>query len=176
MSLESPGERPGLRKLGSTGLGSIGKSALGSLVQSARHQHINQARSYLLWTGGLTLVFSGFIVAGGQENPGLLPPEQVRAITLVGLLGCVEGLVFIGLGLLTRKYPIPATILGLILYVADTAIFTMTIDLRIIQFAFVKLFIIIMKLFIILMLAKAVQSAIASERERQAAEAVGDFA
>ncbi len=111
--------------------GGRGGAGLSSLAQSARQKQLNSARSTLLWIGALTLVIQvvfiflasdqvdkGMRQAGG--NPINQPDARWAALFFTyafhGALA-VLGIIFITLGLLVRKYPVPTTITGLVLYV-----------------------------------------------------------
>jgi hypothetical protein len=69
------------------------------------------------------------------------------------------GVVFIVLGILVRKYPVPITITALVLYVGAGAIFGL-IDPKSLAAG------VVVKVIIILALVKSIQSALAYEREQ----------
>jgi hypothetical protein len=143
------------------GLGNLGtgKTTLGSLAQSARNKHIKTARGVLLTLGVVLLLFFGALLAVVSNNPGNLDPQQLQASQIVLSILMGEAVVYIILGLLTRKYPVPATILGLTLFTADSAFWlahgTMMIGP-------------LWSLLIFVALIKAVQSAIAYRKESRA--------
>ena len=75
------------------------------------------------------------------------------------------GVIFIVMGLLVKQYPVPLTIAGLALYVGSALVFAALDPMTLLQG-------IIIKIFIVIGLVKAVQAALAYERERKASEAM----
>lgn len=161
MSMDQGEGHGNLANLANFGELGSGKMTLGSLAQSARNKHINQARGALLIIGVLTILAHIGLYAVLMQNAGKpnADPEAVRVAQIAIAIGLGEGVVFFVLGLLTRKYPVPATILGLTLYVADSAIWLAN---AVGEKTFVSPWI---KIIIIFVLVKAVQSAIAYQRE-----------
>jgi predicted RND superfamily exporter protein len=146
---------------------------LGSLAQSARFKHLKQARNILLAIGVLTILVNGFLLAnvrneakhviGGMHGD----PAQIQRledhVVRVGavIYGAVIflGILFVVFGLIVKFYPVPITIISLILYVGAAAIFAVLDPTSLAHGA-------IFKVIIIIGLAKAIQSAVAFERER----------
>jgi hypothetical protein len=191
MSIDPPGEQ-------TSGLGDLGapKSSLGNLAQSARKKHINEARGGLIVVGLIIVIFYGIGLASLRttihsnlqtavaKQPGMDIDQAKLQEIEDGLVrsGTVESVLFIGagaaifvLGLLTTKYPVPCTLLGLVVYVAITAYYLInlfssgeadTVGLQIRGMVY--------RVIMIVALVKAVQSAIAYQREeneaRQASE------
>jgi hypothetical protein len=191
MSIDPPGEQ-------TSGLGDLGtpKSSLGNLAQSARKKHINEARGGLIVVGLIMVVFYGIglaslrstvhsnIQAEVAKQPGMVFDQGKLQEVEDGLVrsGTVESILFIGagvvifvLGLLTTKYPVPCTLLGLVIYIGITACYLINLfnsggaDAVGLQIRGM-----IYRVIMIVALVKAVQSAIAYQREeneaRQASE------
>jgi hypothetical protein len=165
-----------------------GESGLSSLAQSAREKQINTARGILIAIGVITIVVNIimlFIVHGQIDesirkvgvDPRNVPPAMQLQVATARLIGygitgafVAMGAAFIILGALVRKYPVPCTIISLVLYVGGTVV-TAILDLRNIGAGW------LLKIIIIVALVKAVQAALASEREkREALAGFGDGA
>lgn len=147
---------------------------LGSLAQSARFKQLKQARNILLAIGVLTILVNVFLLANVRNGakrvivgvPG--SPAQIQEledhVVRVGaaIYGAVIflGILFVVFGLTVKFYPVPITIISLILYVGAAAIFAVLNPTSLAQGA-------IIKVIIIIGLAKAIQSAVAFERERR---------
>ncbi len=154
---------------------------LGSLAQAARSKQLNSARTILLFVGILTVLVNGMFVfmaesmVSKQFNLELadlhrqgmeidnekfeeLRADAIQSTKLINGVGLAIGIAFIVLGLNVKKYPVPMTITGLVLYLGSAAVFGM-IDPSTLAGGF------IIKILIIVGLFKAVQSAIAYERE-----------
>jgi len=159
-----------------------GMSNLGSLTQAARKKELKTAKGILIVVGVLTLLFNlGFVVMAESavdseikkeikalNQRGLVADpvavekirqQSVRLTQLVNGAGALLGAVFIGLGFAVKTYPIPATVLGLVLYVAGIAIFGFINPASLFQG-------IIFKILVVVALAKSIQAAIAYEREK----------
>jgi hypothetical protein len=167
---DAPNEQPGL----------------GSLAQSARGKHLNQARGILIAIGVLTVIANGvffFLVPnmvheeiqkeirkagpGANFDPAKIKEVEdsgVRTAQLVTGGTAVLGIVFIVLGILVKQYPVPATALGLVLYVGSFVVFAL-LDPQNISAG------IIIKIIIIVGLVKSLQAAIAYQKEQRAAQA-----
>ena len=110
-------------------------AGLGNLAQAAREKHLKQARSTLIIIGILTAAINGFQLSTVEsEVQKLVQIQQIppdAAATVIGvarlILGGTVGLgiLFVVLGLLVKKFPVPATVLGLVLYVAAAAGFAL---------------------------------------------------
>jgi hypothetical protein len=156
---------------------------LGSLAQSARGKQLNQARWLLIVIGLLTLGINGFILVKelGEVRDavaaGRIPRGAVNTVyTLVYVIdggAAALGLLFVIFGLIIKMFPVPITIISLILYILAAVGFAM------LNFAFLerdKFFEtlwqgIIVKVIIIVAFIKAIQAAIAYERDKQIAQA-----
>jgi hypothetical protein len=155
-------------------------AGLSSLAQSARAKQIKTARGILFFIGVMTVGFNMimlFIVQGQIDdevrklgfNPAAPPPEiqaQVRTLMLVNYAICIGfaflGVVYLVLGFLTPRYPVTCTVTGLVLYITGYLVSGM-IDPRQLGAG------IIIKIIIVVFLFKAVQAALAAEREKQTA-------
>ncbi len=156
---------------------------LGSLAQAARSKQLNSARSILLFIGLLTLVANGIFFSMAKSmvdkqfdseladlrRQGIeidndkveeLRADSIQSTKLINGVGLAIGVAFIVLGLKVKKYPVPMTITGLVLYLGSAAVFGL-IDPTTLARGF------IIKILIIVGLFKAVQSAIAYEKEAQ---------
>jgi hypothetical protein len=154
---------------------------LGGLAQSARTKEIRNARSILLVIGVLTLLLNGFLFSqapdevqveidkqikerpAGQvadpEKVAELKDEWVRATRAIYGGGAAFGLAFIVLGILAPKHPVPCTIGGLVLYIGGYAIFGYLDPSSLTQG-------ILIKIIIVSALFKAMQAAIAHQKEQ----------
>lgn len=138
---------------------------LGSLAQSTREADLGQTKGVLLTIGILTLLVNGFMFSNARNEVagvGLGPADFDRVLTLVRIIygvGLSLGVYFVFAGFFVKKYPVPLTILSLILYVGATAGFGMLDPSSIMQ-GF------IIKIVIIVALGKSVQTAWAYQKER----------
>ncbi len=166
---------------------SLGTPGLGSLTQSARKNQLKTARGILLAIGVLTVIVNMFFVVGAEslvkqkfdeevqqgQRKGLvfdqrkLAELQEQAVTLTRLInggGAALGVLFIVFGLIVDKYPVPITIISLVLYIGAAAVFGLISPETLIQG-------IIIKIIIIVAMAKSIQSALAYEREKASEQA-----
>ncbi len=154
---------------------------LGSLAQSARGKEISRAKGILIVIGILTMILNGFLFFNlGNEiqqeiQKGNVDPAQLdqfrQSATVAGYLlyggPALLGLVFFVFGLIVKKYPIPITITSLVLYVGSAILFAVLNPLSIAQG-------IIIKVIIVVALAKAIKAAYAYENETRKAGLSGD--
>jgi hypothetical protein len=154
-------------------------SKLGSLAQSARKKQLNQAR-ILLFVAGVLIVIGGALDLGLAksivdkavkdefQNRRIVPtPAQVQEATnqimkLVylidgGLIGL--GVLFIIFGFMVKQYPVPITVISLVLFVGMIAIMAVINPATLVSGWWIKLIVVIG-------LVKALQSAIAYQREQ----------
>ena len=161
-----------------------GRKPLGKLTQSARGAELGKARRILLVVGVLTLLANvgtfffaenladNLIKAEQMKQPGLMvsPAERDTFINATkvasGLVALLGGL-FVVFGLIVQKFPVPITVASLVLYIGQVAIFAVIIPGSLVSG-------IIFKLIIVVALVKAVQAAIAMQREDR--EAGGAYA
>jgi hypothetical protein len=179
-ALATPSATPALPSL------ATGAAGLGNLAQSARSKQLSSARNIMLFVGIMTIVLNAifFALVEGQVQEAIdkeiakLPSgmvadpvkvadvkgRAVRAAHLVDAGAIVLGLLFLGCAALVNTKPVPATITALCLYVGGAAVFG-AIDPSTLATG------IILKVVIVVALAKAVQAAIAYQKEES--EAVG---
>ena len=171
-----PGNLPSLQ----TGLGSLG--------QEARLKNLNTAKWIMIVVGILTIGVNVFQyvavekiidaqleeelrkqgVARNQVDQAAYNQARdtaIRGVRVVCFVLIVLGVIFIVMGLLVKQYPVPLTIAGLALYVGSALVFAALDPMTLLQG-------IIIKIFIVIGLVKAVQAALAYERERKASEAM----
>ena len=96
------------------------------------------------------------IVDQGKVNEAKV--QVVKVVQLVAGVTMALGVVFIVLGVLVYKIPVVATVLGLVLYVGAAILFGLFDPASLVSG-------IIIKIFIVIGLVKAVQSAIAYQKE-----------
>jgi hypothetical protein len=163
-----------------------GLPRLGSLAQSARSKQLNTARGLLIFIGVATILFNviQLMIVKDQIKKGidqeisarLLPGQQVNeverqkienaaivfAYILCGSL-IFLGLLFVVFGLIVKLFPVPVTVISLVLYLGAIAVFAVLNPPSLGAG-------IIIKIFIVIALVKAIQSAIAYQKaERSAA-------
>jgi hypothetical protein len=145
--------------------------SLGSLAQSARLKHLNTARWVLISIGILTILVNGVLLATVRQttmaeirkkNMVIVDQDQfekgLMTARLIMAVPIVLGVVFVILGILVKTYPVPITITALVLYVVATLGFGMLEPQTLAQG-------IIVKVIIVVALIKAVQAALAYQRE-----------
>ena len=156
-------------------------AGLGNLAQSARGKELKSARTIMFFIGILSVAVNLFVFSSAEGEvqkeidkevaklgPGLeVDPEKmaevksqaVGATHLISGGGIVLGLVFIACGVLVQRHPVPATITALALYLGSMAIFGMINPQSLASG-------LIIKAFIVIGLFKAVQAAIAYQKEQ----------
>ena len=174
MSLEPLSELPPL------GNSLSSSSNLGSLAQSARAKELKTARVILLIVGVLTIAANGFMYANTHNEVEQAIQQQiqdVRARRLVEEQASVAefrhrvslfchiiygsalalGVIFVILGIMVYAYPVPITILALVLYIGAAAVFGFINPATLWQG-------VILKIIVIVILVKSVRAAIAYQR------------
>ena len=158
---------------------------LGSLAQSAREKELKVARRILLIIGILTAGFNGLLLATvrDQAKQALdaevrkLPPGQVadpvrlqqaedRLVTYNSLFfGALTalGVLFVVFGIIIKMYPVQVTITSLVLYILVNVVVVILEPETLAP----NMFAVFVKIAIVAALAKAVQAAIAYDRERR---------
>ncbi len=159
---------------------------LGSLAQSARLKQLNSARAILVTVGVLTLAANAFMFSNAEREiddainqgmqPGMVVDQEKRAeiINMVRMIyggTCVLGAVFIVLGILVKKFPVPTTVLGLVLYLGGNAVFALLSPE-----SFTRGIVLIVKIVIAIALVKAMQAAFAYQKELNEARLAGELA
>lgn len=172
---------------------------LGSLAQKARGNQLKQARIIFFLVGGLTIVMNIFDITQIRPNfqkavekeiqkqggPGMvqidraiLQTEEDNAFLLGSAIDgafILTGVVFLILGALVYRFPVPATIVGLVLYLLTQGA-GLLIVIAIGEPDFVKKYAssgLYFKIFIIIGLIASIKSALAYENERRAEEEYG---
>lgn len=168
------------------------QTGMRNLAQEARKQQLKKARWILIAVGvlqlivGLFFVFNARAMVKAQFEKELAPmkaqgatvDEQklqeledsaTKATQLLNLGGILGGIGFIFLGLLVYRFPVACTVTGLLLYIGLFAGFAF------VSFmgdgdgsVFVRGW--LFRLLIIIALYKAIQAALAYEKEKKAAE------
>lgn len=154
------------------------KAKLGKLAQSARKNHLKSARTALFIVGGLSIAANGYFYATAESKIKDSPEAQqlirqagaegrkiveqaVQTTQLMAISGCALGVMFVVFGLFIYKYPVPITILALVIYVGSFPIYAIWAqDASVIFRGF------IVKAIIIGCLVKGIQAALAYEKER----------
>jgi hypothetical protein len=149
---------------------------LGSLAQAARRKQLNQARWLLIIVGALILGVNAFVAAtarsqleaevrkaGLQILPGPEFDAAVRLVVVLSVVLCVLGVVFILFGIIVKMYPVPITIISLVLYVGAALVLAVFDPESILRG-------LIIKILIVVALASSIRAAIAYEKERGAEE------
>lgn len=155
-----------------------GRKPLGKLTQSARGAELGKARRILLVVGVLTVLanIAGYLLAESladtaikvelAKQPGAMVDPAFReavitatkvASVLVGLLG---GL-FVVFGLIVQKFPVPITVASLVLYIGQVAVLAVLAPASLLNAG------IFVKVIIVVALVKAVQAAIAMQRDER---------
>jgi hypothetical protein len=163
---------------------SASMAGLGNLAQSARGKELKSARIIMFVVGILSVAVNMFVFSSAdaqvqkeidaeiaklgpgmevdQEKVAEIKDQAVGATKLISGGGMVLGMIFVACGLLVYRYPVPATITALALYLASIAIFGMVNPASIASG-------LIVKFFIVAGLFKSVQAAIAYQKELAAA-------
>lgn len=145
-----------------------GLSQLGSLAQGARLKKLNSARNILIIIGILVIVgAAAFMVIIPAQAQGNIPEAQLRAFYLVNFALMGLGVVFFVLAFFVKQYPVPITVVSLILYLGYQALLVAD-DIQNLWRG------IIIKVIIIAALVKAVQAAMAYQKEEDAAKAAAE--
>jgi hypothetical protein len=159
---------------------------LGSLAQSARTTSLKQARIILIVIGVLTVLMNLFLflnvereaknaiaaekqkLGPGMEFDEAKVKEAEVTVVRVGRLiyggTLLLGVVFIALGIGVYKAPVACTVTGLVLYLAGNAAFAVLEPMSLLRGA-------LFKIIFLICLVKAVQAALAYERELKAERA-----
>ena len=130
--------------------------------------------------GALTIAFNGFMFLNARNDVDQVVQKQVQELHAKGMVEdrvAVEelrhrvilfcqmiygatvalGVVFVILGLMVHAYPVPATVLGLVLYIGAAAIFAFLDPATLVQG-------VIFKVIVVVALVKSVQAAVAYEK------------
>jgi hypothetical protein len=172
----SPQDLPPLGGLTEPPANAASLPSLGSLAQAARQKSLRQARGLLIIIGLLTagvnivMVFTmreqiRAEVAKVQAQGNLVDHQAVEAIVRGGqvLAGgfVLMGIVFVALGLAVKAYPVPITVTAFVLYVGSAVVMALLDPEQIGRG-------LIFKIIIVVALVKAIQAAVAYQRESSA--------
>tara|TARA_B100000809_G_scaffold265720_1_gene325445 strand:- start:1552 stop:2181 length:630 start_codon:yes stop_codon:yes gene_type:complete len=157
-------------------------SSLTSLSQSARMKQLKSARMILIFVGVVTVALNGFLFVQAEA----MVDNEIRNLQMQGIViegdvnqirdqtvkmtrlihgGTVAlGVVFILLGVAVKSFPVPATVLGLVLYLGSIAVFAVINPASLLQGLILPCD---MKIIFIYCLFKAVHSAIGYQRYEQ---------
>jgi hypothetical protein len=158
----------------------FGTSGLGSLAQSARARSLKIARRLLIAVGIFTLAVNiGLIFTAKRQvdrrvagevaklqakgldvDSAIVARESEKALGIARLIHgatAALGVAFVLLGLLIKTFPVPVTILGLVLYIGATAVFAVLNPASLLSG-------LPFKILIIFVLGKSTQAAIAYQR------------
>ncbi|HVU87884.1 MAG TPA: hypothetical protein VHD36_11225 [Pirellulales bacterium] len=157
-------------------LGATELPRLGSLAQAVRDKSLRQARNMLIIIGVITVAVNLFAAieirdriqkeaAGLQAKGQLIDHDKLEALIRAGQVSLgafvVLGIIFLLLGLTVRTYPVPITITAFVLYVAANVIVAIS-DPSVLASGF------IFKIIVVAALVKAIQAALAYQREEAA--------
>ena len=171
--------------MGNVDTGNSPLPSLGNLAHAARHGKLKQARSILIGLGLLMLVVNGFLIALAKERTHEVVAKEVADLGRQGLViepaelaeleaaavrwnqlyaagvALVGGL-FIVFGFIIYRFPVPITIVSLVLYIGIMAINAVLDPATIAQG-------IIIKIIVIAGLLSAIRAALAYEHGNRAA-------
>jgi hypothetical protein len=157
---------------------------LGSLAQSAREKKLKQVRVLLIVVGALTIGVNIFGLisfhsevdkarAQGQMIDQQKLESLVRTVDISGAIAIGLGVLFVIFGIIIYQFPVPITIISLVLFVGASIIFRLwgmsiakDAGLEPGQFVMRGL---IFDVFITIALASAIKTAVAYQKEQQAA-------
>jgi hypothetical protein len=166
------------------------KEELGSLAQSARKSSLSQARNILIILGVLNGLGAMFLYANADREAHQEVEKEIKAagpamtfdpvevkkaeedlarvvkLIYLGVFGVA--VLFVILGLAVHKAPVPCTITGLVLFLGMNALAILADPMNLASG-------LIFKIIFLVVLVKAVQSAMAYERERKAELAAAQF-
>lgn len=135
-----------------------GSLATGSLAQQARGKQLNSARWILIVIGILSSAVNIYFVLNAESiiddaiRKEGVDPRQVdqkfidQAVTMTKVIngaGAAIGLTFIIMGIIIYSFPVPITILSLVLYCGSIAIFGMIDPMTLARGFIIKIFVIV---------------------------------
>jgi hypothetical protein len=165
---------------------------LGSLAQKARGKQLNQARGILLVIGILTVLGNAALTLAAPEminkeieaeiqkqggrgrvvvNEAVIQQVKHQAMMVVYIINgafIVLGTLFIVFGLMVKRFPVPVTVAALVLYILATVAQFGLMALEKQDQAAGRGVGIALRIIFIIALVKALQAALAYERERRA--------
>lgn len=135
-----------------------GSLATGSLAQQARGKQLNSARWILIVIGILSSAVNIYFVLNAEsiiddairkegEDPRQVDQKFIdQAVTMTKVIngaGAAIGLTFIIMGIIIYSFPVPITILSLVLYCGSIAIFGMIDPMTLARGFIIKIFVIV---------------------------------
>jgi hypothetical protein len=159
---------------------------LGSLAQAARHKQLNQVRAILIVIGALTLALNLFLYFNarnevneavkkqiGNQGPFVRVDQEkvealIRTVSILYLSLAGIGALYILFGIIVHSYPVPVTVLALVIYLGVHAVLLVWVGPAAMGIGFGW----IIKLAIVAALIGAVRTAIVYQQERSAELAV----
>jgi hypothetical protein len=139
------------------------------LAQQAREKYLLQARRLVMIVGAVTIVGNIILFATAGMRARVISPSQHEIETLIVgarlayALSAVIGLALVGLAFWVYTRPVRATVIGLLLYIAGNVLSFLLNPANLVVAVLIEIF-------LVPVLAKAVHSALAAERERAAEE------
>lgn len=133
---------------------------LGSLAQSSRKQHLKSARTTMYVIGAITIIANVGVALMADKFAVL--PEDIRSVQISGFGFAALGVVFVALGVMIYSAPVACTVLALILYIGGWAVTGIGNPAALAQG-------IVIKIIIVVALVKAIQAAVAYQREEAGA-------
>ena len=144
-------------------------SGLKSLGQEARTTSLNQARWTMIIIGLLTAVLNVAAqfnvqhqIAEIERRGGMADPDEVLEASITNIGFAAVGVLFVVMGIIIHKFPVPITIAALVIYVCCTVIAFVLNPMMM-----ANVLAIVFRVAIIMGFWKSVQSAKAYEQERR---------
>ncbi len=131
---------------------------LGRLAQNARQKHLKSARNLLFLVAALQVLGGIFLIF--VLNNMRIPAEAMPMVYLSFAIVFGAAIAFLVLGILVPRFPIPATVIALILFITLHAIDALADPTALLRGW-------ILKIIVIVVLVKAIQAAVAYEKERK---------
>jgi hypothetical protein len=168
---------------------------LGSLAQKARGQQLKTARTILFVLGGLAIVWNGIDLAmlpsavkegirkeiAKQQQFGrvIVDQKEVDRVEKMAIMtGSVldgmfilMGVIFVVLGFIVYRFPVPVTISALVLYILATVVMVAVLLLTMPDALPAMGAGLVVRIVYIVVLARAIQAAVAYEKEQRASRA-----
>ena len=157
------------------------QESLGSLGQAARGNQLKSARWIMIFVGVVNIALNAFLYTnvdsqidaevaelrqqGLVADPAVVEEARSESKLLAGG-GVAVGVVFVFLGISVYVFPVPCTVLGLVLYIGLIALAAVLDPTQIARG-------IIIKIVIIVAMVKSIGSAVAYQKEKQQADMNG---
>jgi hypothetical protein len=147
--------------------GSSESGGLGSLAQSARSKKLKEVRGILLVVGILTVIVNLIDLFSAQSLLAKVGRQDLlRLVYIIDGSFITAGALFIVFGLIIHQFPVPVTVLSLVLYVGANAVSLIIFpdQLKTVGAGF------FIRIVIIVALIKAIGTAVAYQKEMTAAK------